>query len=99
MTAVLNAEMRHGVVEEDSAELLWPAGGHRQRRVVSGQPGGALHHRPGADGRWRNGDVNGSTGVDNALTRLHESPLRQIAVNATEQKICDSGLDASRNVA
>ena len=57
MTAELSAEARDGVAEADSARQLRPAGGHRRRRAVPGQPGGALHHGPGADRGWRDGDV------------------------------------------
>jgi 3-oxoacyl-[acyl-carrier protein] reductase len=34
------------------------AGRHRRSGAFPGQPGGAVHHRAGVGGRWRNGNVN-----------------------------------------
>ena len=57
----MTAELKRGNAREhfeaDSAGQLRVGGGHCGRGVVSGQPGGALRHRPGVDGGRRDGDV------------------------------------------
>ena len=57
MTAELNAGIEGEHFETDSDGQVRRGGRHCERGVVSGQPVGALCHRPGFDGGRRDGDV------------------------------------------
>ena len=53
MTAALGPAILGRSQKADSGQADGPARGDRLRRLVSGQRGGQLYHRPGAHGRWR----------------------------------------------
>ena len=57
MTAVLSDEVKKAVLPQDSARQVWRKRRHCGRGRVSCRARSEIHHRPGADRRWRDGDV------------------------------------------